>query len=175
VEQEYPLFMMNRRTLLLLSIALVALIQARLLPEIGLETIINLPLLALLLLSSVRRRGTLIAGAFIAGLLLDTLFSRPLGQSTLMLIVAVLVATAVRGGGDAGWVRRSAAAVAGHIAAALFLILSSNLLEVGTTEAGPGALERFVLNIALLILGSVVGARRRAQQLRERPLDDRLS
>ena len=167
--------MVNRRTLLLLSITLVALIQARLLPEIGLETVVNLPLLALLLLSSVRRRGTLIAGAFIAGLLLDTLFSRPLGQSTLMLIVAVLVATAVRGGGDAGWVRRSAAAVAGHIAAALFLILSSNLLGVGTTEAGAGAPERFVLNIALIILGSVIGARRRAQQLRERPLDDRLS
>jgi len=167
--------MVNRRTLLLLSIALVALIQARLLPEIGLEAVVNLPLLALLLLSSVRRRGTLIAGAFIAGLLLDSLFSRPLGQSTLMLIVAVLVATAVRGGGDAGWVRRSTAAVAGHIAAALFLILSSNLLGVGTTEAGAGALERFVLNIALIILGSVIGARRRAQQLRERPLDDRLS
>lgn len=35
--------MMNRRTLLLLAIALAALIQARLLPEVGLETLFNLP------------------------------------------------------------------------------------------------------------------------------------
>jgi len=55
------------------------------------------------------------------------------------------------------------------------LILSSNLLGVGTTATGPGGPERLAINITLLIFGCVVGARRRAQQLRERPLDDRLS
>lgn len=167
--------MMNRRTLLLFAIAFTALIQARLLPEIGLETVINLPLLVLLLLSSGRQRGTLIAGAFIAGLLVDTLLWRPLGQSALTFSVAVLVAAAARGSGDAGWVRRSAAAIAGYAAAAALLILSSNLLGIGTTATGPGGPERLAINITLLIFGSVVGARRRAQQLRERPLDDRLS
>ena len=167
--------MMNRRTLLLLTLALTALIQARLLPEVGLETLFNLPLFVLLMLSSVRRRSTLIAGAFIAGLLLDALLWRPFGQSALTLSVAVLVAAAVRGDGDAGWVRRSMAAVVGYAAAAALLTLSSNLLGVGTTPAGPGGPERLGINITLLILGSVVGARRRAQQLRERPLDDRLS
>jgi rod shape-determining protein MreD len=175
VEQEYPLLMMNRRTLLLLAIALTALIQARLLPEVGLETLFNLPLFVLLLLSSVRRRSTLIAGAFIAGFLLDALLWRPLGQSALTLSVAVLVAAAARGDGDAGWARRSAAATVGYAAAAAFLILSSNLLGVGTTAIGSGGPERLAINIALLVLGSAVGARRRAQQLRERPLDDRLS
>ena len=167
--------MMNRRTLLLLAIALTALIQARLLPEVGLETLFNLPLFVLLLLSSVRRRSTLIAGAFIAGFLLDALLWRPLGQSALTLSVAVLVAAAARGDGDAGWARRSAAATVGYAAAAAFLILSSNLLGVGTTAIGSGGPERLAINIALLVLGSAVGARRRAQQLRERPLDDRLS
>ena len=167
--------MMNRRTLLLLAIALTALIQARLLPEVGLETLFNLPLFVLLLLSSVRRRSTLIAGAFAAGLLLDALLWRPLGQSALTLSVAVLVAAAARGDGDAGWARRSAAATVGYAAAAAFLILSSNLLGVGTTAIGSGGPERLAINIALLVLGSAVGARRRAQQLRERPLDDRLS
>lgn len=167
--------MMNRRTLLLLAIALTALIQARLLPEVGLETLFNLPLFVLLLLSSVRRRSTLIAGAFAAGLLLDALLWRPLGQSALTLSVAVLVAAAARGDGDAGWARRSAAATVGYAAAAAFLILSSNLLGVGTTAIGSGGPERLAINIALLTLGSAVGARRRAQQLRERPLDDRLS
>jgi rod shape-determining protein MreD len=167
--------MMNRRTLLLLTIAFTALIQARFLPEIGLETIINLPLLVLLLLSSGRRRGTLIAGAFAAGILLDILLWRPLGQSALTFSVAVLVAATVRGSGNAGWARRSAAAAVGYAAAAALLILSSNLLGVGTTAIGPGGPERLAINITLLIFGSVVGARRRAQQLRERPLDDRLS
>jgi rod shape-determining protein MreD len=167
--------MMNRRTLLLLAIALAALIQARLLPEVGLETIFSLPLFVLLMLSSVRRRSTLIAGAFIAGLLLDTLLWRPLGQTALALSAAVLVATAVRGSGDAGWARRSAAAIAGYAAAAAVLILSSNLLGTGTTATGAGGPQRLALNITLLIIGSAVGARRRAQQLRERPLYDRLS
>lgn len=35
--------MINRRTLLILAIALAALVQARLLPEVGLETLFNLP------------------------------------------------------------------------------------------------------------------------------------
>jgi len=166
--------MMNRRTLLILAIALAALIQARLLPEVGLETLFNLPLFVLLLLSSVRRRSTLIAGAFAAGLLLDALLWRPLGQSALTLSVAVLVAAAVRGDGDAGWARRSTAAITGYAAAAALLILSSNLLGVGTTAIGSGGPERLAINVTLLIFGSVVGARRRAQQLRERPLDDRL-
>ena len=166
--------MMNRRTLLLLAIALAALIQARLLPEVGLETVFSLPLFVLLMLSSVRRRSTLILGAFIAGFLIDTLLWRPLGQTALALSAAVLVAAAVRGRGDAGWARRSVAAIAGYAAAAAVLILSSSLLGIGTTAAGPGGPERLAINIALLVFGSVVGARRRAQQLRERPLDDRL-
>ena len=80
---------MNRRTLLLLAIALAALIQARLLPEVGLETLFSLPLFVLLMLSSVRRRSTLIVGAFIAGFLLDALLWRPLGQTALALSAAV--------------------------------------------------------------------------------------
>jgi hypothetical protein len=67
------------------------------------------------------------------------------------------------------------AAIAGYAAAAAVLILSSSLLGIGTTAAGPGGPERLAINAALLVFGSVVGARRRAQQLRERPLDDRLS
>jgi len=167
--------MMNRRTLLLLAITLAALIQARLLPEVGLETLFSLPLFVLLMLSSVRRRNTLILGAFIAGFLIDALLWRPLGQTALALSAAVLVAAAVRGSGDAGWARRSAAALSGYAAAAAFLIVSSSLLGTGTTAIGAGGPERLAINIALLIFGSAVGARRRAQQLRERPLDDRLS
>jgi hypothetical protein len=167
--------MMNRRTLLLLAITLAALIQARLLPEVGLETLFSLPLFVLLMLSSVRRRNTLILGAFIAGFLIDALLWRPLGQTALALSAAVLVAAAVRGSGDAGWARRSAAALSGYAAAAAFLIVSSNLLGTGTTATGAGGPERLAINIALLVFGSAVGARRRAQQLRERPLDDRLS
>ncbi|RLT26134.1 MAG: hypothetical protein DWI49_04490 [Chloroflexi bacterium] len=167
--------MMNRRTLLLLAIAFTALIQARLLTEIGLETVINLPLFVLLLLGSARRRGTLVAGALIAGLLTDALLWRPLGQSAFTLIVAVLLTTSIRGDMDAGWARRSVAAIAGYAAAAGVLVVTSSMLGIDTTGVAPGGPERLALNIALLTLGSVVGARRRAQQLRERPLDDRLS
>lgn len=167
--------MINQRTLLILAIALAALIQARLLPEVGLEALFNLPLFVLLMLSSVRRRSTLIVGAFIAGLLIDTLLWRPLGQSALALSAAVLVASTVRGGGDAGWARRSVAATTGYATAAVALVLSSSLLGIGNAPTGPEGIGLLAINITLLVLGSAVGARRRAQQLRERPLDDRLS
>jgi rod shape-determining protein MreD len=165
---------LSRRTLVLLVIALTALIQARLLPEIDLDTVLNLPLVLLLPLSSGRRRATLVAGALIAGLLLDALLWRPLGQTALTLCVGVLVAAGARGGGDAGWARRSFAALAGYGAAVATVLLSSGLLGIGTTGFESAQLERHVVNAALLVLASVIGARRRAQQLRERPLDDRL-
>jgi hypothetical protein len=47
-------------------------------------------------------------------------------------------------------------------------------LGIGTTGFESAQLERHGVNAALLVLASVIGARRRAQQLRERPLDDRL-
>ena len=166
--------MLSRRTLVLLVIALTALIQARLLPEIEIDTVLNLPLVLLLPLSSGRRRATLVAGALIAGLRLDALLWRPLGQTALTLCVGVLVAAAARGGGDAGWARRSLAALAGYGAAAATALLSSGLLGIGTTGFESAQLERHGVNAALLVLASVIGARRRAQQLRERPLDDRL-
>ena len=165
--------MMNRGTLLIFGIGLSALVQARILPEIGLDTTINLPLLVVLLLSSARRRSALVAGAFIAGLLIDTLLWRPLGVTALNLIAGILVATIIRGNVDASWARRGIAALAGYAAAFVALTATSDLLGVGTTEQPPGAIERLLLNIGLLVLGSVVGARRREQQLRERPLDAR--
>ena len=129
-------------------IALTALIQARLLPEIELDTVLNLPLVLLLPLSSGRRRATLVAGALIAGLLLDALLWRPLGQTALTLCVGVLVAAAARGGGDAGWARRSLAAIAGYCAAAATALLSSGLLGIGTTGFESAQLERHGVKVA---------------------------
>jgi hypothetical protein len=166
--------MTNRRTLLFLAIGFSALVQARLLPEVGLDRLISLPLLLLLFLASAQRRGTLVAAAFLAGLLIDTLLWRPLGLTAVMLVVAVLVSATVRGGGDAGWIRRSVAAVAGYLAAGLTFSVTSGLTGAGGGAQGTDDLSRLALNVGLLVFGSVLGARRRAQQLRERPLDDRL-
>jgi cell shape-determining protein MreD len=166
--------MVNRSTLLLFVLIVSALVQARLFPEIGLDRWISLPLLLTLLYSTPRRRPVLLAAGLIGGLLIDTLLWRPLGLTSAALVTATLVAASVRGSAAPGWVRRSAAGLAGFAAAELLLALAGGLLgESGGARGGEEPL-RLLLNVALLTLGAFVGARRRDAQLRERPLDDRL-
>ena len=166
--------MLNRSTLLLLVLILSALVQARLFPEIGLDPWISLPLLLTLLFSTPRRRPLLLAAALIGGLLIDTLLWRPLGLTSAALITAVLVAASVRGGAAPGWVRRSAAALAGFVAAEALLAVAGGLLGLVGGARDEEELFRLLFNAALLVLGALIGARRRDAQLRERPLDDRL-
>jgi cell shape-determining protein MreD len=166
--------MVNRSTLLLSVLIASALVQARLFPEVGLDRWISLPLLLTLLYSTPRRRPVLLAGGLIGGLLIDTLLWRPLGLTSAALIAATLVAASARGSAAPGWVRRSAAGLAGFAAAELLLALAGGLLGESGGARGEEEPLRLLLNIALLTLGAFVGARRRDAQLRERPLDDRL-
>jgi cell shape-determining protein MreD len=166
--------MVNRSTLLLSVLIASALVQARLFPEVGLDRWISLPLLLTLLYSTPRRRPVLLAGGLIGGLLIDTLLWRPLGLTSAALIAATLVAASARGSAAPGWVRRSAAGLAGFTAAELLLALAGGLLGESGGARGEEEPLRLLLNVALLTLGAFVGARRRDAQLRERPLDDRL-
>ena len=166
--------MVNRSTLLLSVLIASALVQARLFPEVGLDQWISLPLLLTLLYSTPRRRPVLLAGGLIGGLLIDTLLWRPLGLTSAALIAATLVAASARGSAAPGWVRRSAAGLAGFAAAELLLALAGGLLGESGGARGEEEPLRLLLNVALLTLGAFVGARRRDAQLRERPLDDRL-
>ena len=166
--------MVNRSTLLLFMLIVSALVQARLFPEIGLDRWISLPLLLTLLYSTPRRRPILLAAGLIGGLLIDTLLWRPLGLTSAALVTATLIAAIVRGSAAPGWVRRSAAGIAGFAAAELLVTLIGGLLgESGGARGGEEPL-RLLLNVVLISLGAFVGARRRDAQLRERPLDDRL-
>jgi len=166
--------MVNRSTLLLFVLIVSALVQARLLPEIGLDRWISLPLLLTLLYSTPRRRTVLLTAGLIGGLLIDTLLWRPLGLTSAALVTATLVAASVRGSAAPGWARRSAAGLAGFTAAELLAAVIGGLLgESGGARGGEEPL-RLLLNVALLTVGAFVGARRRDAQLRERPLDDRL-
>jgi cell shape-determining protein MreD len=166
--------MVNRSTLLLSVLIASALVQARLFPEVGLDRWISLPLLLTLMYSTPRRRPVLLAGGLIGGLLIDTLLWRPLGLTSAALIAATLVAASARGSAAPGWVRRSAAGLAGFAAAELLLALAGGLLGESGGARGEEEPLRLLLNVALLTLGAFVGARRRDAQLRERPLDDRL-
>jgi rod shape-determining protein MreD len=166
--------MVNRSTLLLFVLIVSALVQARLFPEIGLDRWISLPLLFTLLYSTPKRRPVLLAAGLIGGLLIDTLLWRPLGLTSAALVTATLIAASVRGSAAPGWVRRSAAGIAGFAAAELLVTLIGGLLgESGGARGGEEPL-RLLLNVVLISLGAFVGARRRDAQLRERPLDDRL-
>ena len=166
--------MVNRSTLLLFVLVMSALVQARLFPEIGLDRWINLPLLLTLLYSTPRRRSVLLGAGLIGGLLIDILLWRPLGLTSAALVTATLVAASVRGSAAPGWVRRSAAGLAGFAAAELLVALIGGLLGDSGGARGGAEPLRLLLNVALLTLGAFVGARRRDAQLRDRPLDDRL-
>ena len=88
------------------GIVLAALVQARLLPELGLERLINLPVVLLIVTSSTERRTLALVAATAAGLTIDIALMRPLGLSSLAMVAGVLVASQVRGDGGAMLSRR---------------------------------------------------------------------
>ena len=148
---------MNKRLGYVLGIVLAALIQARLLPELGLERAINLPIVLLIVTASADRRTLVLVAATLAGLTIDTLLLRPLGLTSLGMIAGVLVASQIRGAGDALLLKRFTALLFGLAASSVTIFLLSG---GGTERLGANALT-FVVN---LVAGSALawfGQRRR--------------
>jgi cell shape-determining protein MreD len=148
---------MNKRLGYVLGIVLAALIQARLLPELGLERAINLPIVLLIVTASADRRTLVLVAATVAGLTIDTLLLRPLGLTSLGMIAGVLVASQIRGAGDALLLKRFTALLFGLAASSVTIFLLSG---GGTERLGANALT-FVVN---LVAGSALawfGQRRR--------------
>jgi len=148
---------MNKRLGYVLGIVLAALIQARLLPELGLERVVNLPALLLIVTASTDRRTLVLVAATLAGLTIDTALVRPLGLTSLAMIAGVLVASQIRGAGDAQLIRRMVALLIGLAAsnAALFLLSGGNSGRLG---------ESTLALVVNLLVGSTLawfGQRRR--------------
>lgn len=157
---------MSRRIGYLFGIVLAALVQARLLPELGLERTLNLPAILLFVTASLERRTLALAAATAAGLTLDLTLLRPLGLSSLSLVAGVIVASQVRGAGDALLLRRTAALFVGLLASsAAVSVLSSG--QSGLIGEGPVALG---LNLLVGAALSWVGLRRRSRFQLDRSL-----
>jgi cell shape-determining protein MreD len=148
---------MNKQLGYVLGILLAALIQARLLPELDMERVINLPIVLLIVTASADRRTLVLVAATLAGLTIDTLLLRPLGLTSLGMIAGVLVASQIRGAGDALLLKRFTALLFGLAASSVTIFLLSG---GGTERLGANALT-FVVN---LVAGSALawfGQRRR--------------
>ena len=148
---------MNKQLGYVLGILLAALIQARLLPELDMERVINLPIVLLIVTASADRRTLVLVAATLAGLTIDTLLLRPLGLTSLAMIAGVLVASQIRGAGDALLLKRFTALLVGLAASSVTILLLSG---GGTERLGANALT-FVVN---LVAGSALawfGQRRR--------------
>ena len=148
---------MNKQLGYVLGILLAALIQARLLPELDMERVINLPIVLLIVTASADRRTLVLVAATVAGLTIDTLLLRPLGLTSLAMIAGVLVASQIRGAGDALLLKRFTALLFGLAASSVTIFLLSG---GGTERLGANALT-FVVN---LVAGSALawfGQRRR--------------
>ena len=148
---------MNKKLGYVLGIVLAALIQARLLPELDMERVINLPIVLLIVTASADRRTLVLVAATVAGLTIDTLLLRPLGLTSLGMIAGVLVASQIRGAGDALLLKRFTALLFGLAASSVTIFLLSG---GGTERLGANALT-FVVN---LVAGSALawfGQRRR--------------
>lgn len=157
---------MSRRIGYLFGIVLAALVQARLLPELGLERTLNLPAILLFVTASLERRTLALAAATAAGLTLDLTLLRPVGLSSLSLVAGVIVASQVRGAGDALLLRRTAALFVGLLASsAAVSVLSSG--QSGLIGEGPVALG---LNLLVGAALSWVGLRRRSRFQLDRSL-----
>jgi cell shape-determining protein MreD len=148
---------MNKRLGYVLGILLAALVQARLLPELGLERAVNLPIVLLIVTASTDRRTLALVAATLAGLTIDTLLLRPLGLTSLAMVAGVLVASQIRGAGDALPPKRFVALLFGLAASSVtILVLSGG----GSGRIGENA---FALVVNLLVGGALAafGQRRR--------------
>jgi len=152
---------MNKQLGYVLGILLAALIQARLLPELDMERVINLPIVLLIVTASADRRTLVLVAATLAGLTIDTLLLRPLGLTSLGMIAGVLVASQIRGAGDALLLKRFTALLFGLAASSVTIFLLSG---GGTGRLGENAFA-LVVN---LVVGSALAAfgqrRRRGYQ-----------
>jgi cell shape-determining protein MreD len=152
---------MNKQLGYVLGILLAALIQARFLPELGLERSINLPIVLLIVTASADRRTLVLVAATLAGLTIDTMLLRPLGLTSLAMITGVLVASQIRGAGDALLLKRFTALLFGLAASSVTIFLLSG---GGTGRLGENAFA-LVVN---LVVGSALAAfgqrRRRGYQ-----------
>jgi cell shape-determining protein MreD len=148
---------MNKRLGYVLGIVLAALIQARLLPELGLERAINLPIVLLIVTASTDRRTLTLVAATVAGLTIDTVLLRPVGLTSLAMVVGVLVASQIRGAGDALLPKRLAALLLGLAASSVTILLLSG---GGGGRLGENA---FALIVNMLVGGALAafGQRRR--------------
>ena len=157
---------MTRRIGYLFGIVLAALLQARLLPELDLERTINLPATLLFVTASADRRSLALTAATAAGLTLDITLMRPLGLSSLALVVGVLAASQVRGGGDALLIRRILALLAG--------LFGSTVTTLVVTGGSRGRLDESAIAVVanLLVGGGLawVGLRRRNRYQLDRSL-----
>ena len=148
---------MNKRLGYVLGILLAALVQARFLPELGLERAVNLPIVLLIVTASTGRRTLALVAATLAGLTIDTLLLRPLGLTSLAMVAGVLVASQIRGAGDALLPKRLVALLFGLAASSVtILVLSGG----GSGRIGENA---FALVVNLLVGGALAafGQRRR--------------
>ena len=100
---------MARSVLFVLGMLACAFLQARVLSELGLDRLLNLPLLLLALFATPYQLPSRLAGATVAGLALDALLMRPFGVTSLALCIAVLAGSALRSDVE-GWPRRFVAA-----------------------------------------------------------------
>ena len=156
--QGYPQ-RVTKRIGYVLGIVLAALIQARLLPELDLERLINLPAVLLIVTASIERRTLALIAATTAGLAVDTALLRPLGLTSLVLVAGVLVASQVRGSGNTLFVRRM-------VALALGLLVSNITMLMLSGGVGGGLGEGVSVLAVNILIGGVlawVGLRRRSR------------
>ena len=148
---------MTKRLGYVFGILLAALIQARLLPELGLERAINLPIVLLIVTASADRRTLALVAATVAGLTIDTVLLRPLGLTSLAMTTGVLVASQIRGAGDALLLKRFAALLVGLLASSVTILILS---DGGSGRIGENV---FALVVNLVVGGglAVLGQRRR--------------
>ena len=126
---------MARSVLFVLGSLACAFLQARVLPEIGLDRLLNLPLILSALFATPYQLPSRLAGATAAGLTLDALLMRPFGVTSLALCAAVLVGSALRSDVE-GWPRRFAAR---------WIRRNGTVLQFARAQAVPGGTRHTIV------------------------------
>ena len=151
---------MARSVLFVFGMLTCAYLQARVLSELGLDHLFDLPLLLSAVFATPYQLPSRLAGATVAGLALDALFMRPFGVTSLALCIAVLAGSALRSDVE-GWPRRFVAAA---VAIAAGFTAEVLLFTIAGEQVGRGfgiTLGWILINVPVLVITTWVGSRRR--------------
>ena len=151
--------MMRNRIIFGFIVTITCFAQVRLSEAWSIAQLPDVALIFILSLAAPQRRSVILLFTFIAGLILDSLTSHPLGSTSLAFMLGVLTSAAALGDGGAGAARRMVAITVGLATAEVGTWIVTTLLFNG---GGPSTapIGRYALDLLIGAIAARIASQR---------------